>query len=116
MLRIALDSNVRSLSMKRSRARDAYFNFLFNLLLWQDLAGGPVAGVGPSDLWCAPTFDDRRVPESRDWDNYRLLHYFDVEEGTRFADGCLASRWTVALPVCVNVSPWRATQRRSLDA
>ena len=82
MLRIALDTNVRSFSMKRSRARDAYFNFLFEsptvARTWRAVH---LRALGHRTYGRALRRSTIVVCQgSRGWDNYRLLHHFDPKK------------------------------------
>src|SRR5829696_406131 len=79
MLRIALDADVTTFSVERSRARNGYLNFLFSsptasptwraiqrLALQHRVLGARLRGS--TIVTCQGT---------RGWDNYRLLHHFD---------------------------------------
>lgn len=79
MLKIALEGQVRTFSVQRSRARDAYINFTFE--------APRVAGTWR--IVHARALHHPRMGRalrqasivvyqgSRGWDNYRLLHHFD---------------------------------------
>ena len=82
MLRIALDTGVRTFSVERSRARNSYLNFLF-------------ASVTVKRTWRAVqliALNHRTLGRgirrstiitcqgTRGWDNYRLLHHFDPNQ------------------------------------
>jgi hypothetical protein len=82
MLRIALDTDVRVFSMKRSRAQDGYFNFLFEspavAKTWR-----AVHSVALGHRTFGPALRRSTIvvcQGSRGWDNYRLLHHFDPKE------------------------------------
>jgi len=79
MVRIALETNVRGFSIKRSRARDAYFNFLFEsptvAKTWR-----AVHSLALGHRTFGPAFRRSTIvvcQGSRGWDNYRLLHHCD---------------------------------------
>jgi hypothetical protein len=79
MVRIALETNVRAFSIKRSRARDAYFNFLFEsptvAKTWR-----AVNSLALGHRTFGPAFRRSTIvvcQASRGWDNYRLLHHCD---------------------------------------
>jgi hypothetical protein len=79
MMRIAFEAEVRSFSIRRSRARDAYVNFIFE---------SPTVAKAWR-LLHARALSHRRIGRglrqasivvcqgSHGWDNYRLLHHFD---------------------------------------
>jgi len=82
MLQIALDTDVSTFVIERSRARDSYLNFLFSsttaartwraiqrIALRHRLLGAPIRRS--TIVTCQGT---------RGWDNYRLLHHFDPEQ------------------------------------
>jgi hypothetical protein len=82
MLRVALDTGVRTFSIERSRAPNGYLNFLFASSTpgrtWQKIQrialGHQRVGRGlrrSTIVVCQG---------SRGWDNYRLLHHFDSEQ------------------------------------
>ena len=82
MLRVALDADVKTFSIERSRARDSYLTFLFSsataartwraiqrIALRHRVLGARIRGS--TIVTCQGT---------RGWDNYRLLHHFDPEQ------------------------------------
>jgi hypothetical protein len=79
MMKIALEAQVRTFSVQRSRSQNAYVNFTFESptiantwrLVHARALGHPKMG---------PTLCDASIvvcQGSRGWDNYRLLHHFD---------------------------------------
>ena len=82
MLHIALDADVRTFSVERSRTRDSYLNFLFlsrsaartwraiqRIALRHRILGARISRS--TIVTCQGT---------RGWDNYRLLHHFDPNQ------------------------------------
>jgi len=82
MVRIALDAQVRSFSIQRSRARDAYVNFIFEsptvAKTWRMVDARVLShralgrGLRAASIVVCQG--------SRGWDNYRLLHHFDARK------------------------------------
>ena len=81
MLQIALEADVQTFSVERSRARDSYVNFLFSspatARIWRSIQEIALrhrtfgARIRRSTIvTCQGT---------RGWDNYRLLHHFDSD-------------------------------------
>lgn len=82
MLRIALDTDVRAFSMKRSRAQNGFVNFLFESTAvartWRAVRA---LALGHRTFGRALRRSTIVVCQgSRGWDNYRLLHHFDPKE------------------------------------
>jgi len=79
MLKIALEAQVRTFSVQRSRSQSAYINFTFEsptvASAWRLVHA---RALGHRKMG-TPLCDASIVvcQGSRGWDNYRLLHHFD---------------------------------------
>jgi hypothetical protein len=82
MLHIALGADVRAFSIQRSKARDGYFNFSFESpnasRVWRAVRG---RALGHRAFGRALRHSTIIVSQgSRGWNNYGLLHHYDLRK------------------------------------